>query len=106
MQVRDKIGASRQVFFVGFGSFDTHANQLAYHAGMLAHVSASLSSFNRATEELNIKNDVVLLTLSDFNRTFMANAGGGSDHAWGSHQMVMGGPVLGGSIFGTYIPHG
>ena len=53
-------------------------------------------------QELNIWNNMVGLTLSDFNRTLQPNSTGGSDHAWGSHQIVFGGPVSGGNIFGTF----
>ncbi len=102
IQVRDKVGAPRQVFFVGLGSFDTHATQLDYHAQLLKNLSSGLSSWKQAAEELGIWNNVVLLTLSDFNRTLMANSSGGSDHAWGGHQIVMGGPVQGGSVYGTF----
>jgi len=40
--------------------------------------------------------------MSDFSRTLKPAAGGGSDHAWGGHSMVMGGPVLGGTVYGTF----
>jgi uncharacterized protein (DUF1501 family) len=45
---------------------------------------------------------VTTFTLSDFGRTFQPDSGGGSDHAWGSHHLVMGGSVRGGDFFGTY----
>ena len=41
-------------------------------------------------------------TLSDFGRTFQPAAGGGSDHAWGSHHLILGGAVRGGSLYGTF----
>ncbi len=40
--------------------------------------------------------------MSDFSRTFQPNSNNGSDHAWGSHHMVIGGAVKGGQIYGTY----
>jgi uncharacterized protein (DUF1501 family) len=40
-------------------------------------------------------------TLSDFSRTLQPNTGGGSDHAWGSHQLVIGGAVKGRVLYGT-----
>jgi uncharacterized protein (DUF1501 family) len=30
------------------------------------------------------------------------NSTGGSDHAWGSHHMILGGAVQGGKIYGTF----
>jgi len=43
---------------------------------------------------------VITFTQSDFGRTLTSN-GDGTDHGWGSHQLVMGGPVLGRKIYGT-----
>jgi uncharacterized protein (DUF1501 family) len=45
-------------------------------------------------------NSVTSFTLSDFSRTFLPNTGGGTDHAWGSHQIVVGGAVRGGQMYG------
>ncbi|MEN8867118.1 MAG: DUF1501 domain-containing protein, partial [Akkermansiaceae bacterium] len=38
---------------------------------------------------------------SDFGRSLTSN-GQGSDHGWGGHQMIMGGAVNGGKIYGEY----
>jgi uncharacterized protein (DUF1501 family) len=35
------------------------------------------------------------------SRTFLPNTGGGTDHAWGSHHLVIGDAVRGGQIYGT-----
>ena len=102
IQVRSQVGAPRQVFFVGAGGFDTHSTQLDAHAQMLRDLSSGLFCFKQAAEELGVWNNVVLLTLSEFNRTLMANSSAGSDHAWGGHHIVMGGPVQGGAIHGTF----
>jgi uncharacterized protein (DUF1501 family) len=47
---------------------------------------------------------VTSFTLSDFGRTFKPAAGTppGSDHAWGNHQLVMGGAINGGRVWGTF----
>jgi uncharacterized protein (DUF1501 family) len=51
-------------------------------------------------------NSVTLFTISDFGRTFQPSGTGatavGSDHAWGSHAFIMGGAVLGGTLYGAY----
>jgi uncharacterized protein (DUF1501 family) len=48
--------------------------------------------------ELGTQGQVTTFTESDFSRTFQATSGDGSDHAWGSHHLVMGGAVRGGDI--------
>ena len=48
-----------------------------------------------------MQNDVITFTASDFARTLRSN-GRGTDHAWGGNNFVMGGPVQGGKIYGTF----
>ena len=43
--------------------------------------------------------EVTAFTASDFGRTLTSN-GDGTDHGWGGHQLVVGGGVLGGDIYG------
>ena len=44
---------------------------------------------------------VTVFTESDFSRTNQPNTSVGSDHAWGSHHMILGGAVKGG-VYGTF----
>ncbi len=98
---REALGMRRQIFFCSVGGYDTHSNEMASQANLLAELSQCMSAFYQATEELNITDRVTLFTASDFGRTFQAN-GSGADHAWGSHSMVLGGSVKGGDIYGAY----
>jgi len=100
--VRETLKLSRQVFFVSHGSFDTHAGQLNTQQNLLSQASQALAAFHAATVELGVESAVTTFTLSDFGRTFQPNSGGGSDHAWGSHQLVLGGAVKGGDFYGRY----
>jgi uncharacterized protein (DUF1501 family) len=100
--VRAALKMNRQVFFASFGSFDTHTGQLATQATLLTQLSQALGAFFAATTELGIAPNVTTFTMSDFARTFQPNGGGGSDHGWGSHHLVLGGSVQGGDFFGTY----
>jgi uncharacterized protein (DUF1501 family) len=61
-----------------------------------------MKAFYDATVVLGVESQVTTFTLSDFARTFKPNGGAGTDHAWGSHQLVMGGAVDGGDFYGTY----
>lgn len=99
---RAALGLPRQVFFASLGGFDTHGDdQLQRQQELFTELSAAMTAFHQATVELGVAGDVTQFTASDFGRTLASN-GGGSDHGWGSHQIVMGGAVRGGQIVGTF----
>ena len=98
---RNTLGAKRQTFFIMFGGFDHHDELLNSHALMLPVISRAMSEFDLAMTELGLHDKVTTFTASDFARTLSSN-GKGTDHAWGSNQMVMGGAVKGGNLYGTY----
>jgi uncharacterized protein (DUF1501 family) len=101
IRVQNHLGANRQIFFVSFGGWDHHDNILPQQNTMLPVLSNALYEFNNALNEIGKQNDVVTFTISDFGRTLTSN-GNGSDHAWGGNVMVMGEPITGGKVFGTY----
>jgi uncharacterized protein (DUF1501 family) len=98
IRVRSQMGPGRQVFFCSMGGFDTHASQDGTHTSLLGQLSQAMSAFALATFTLGVAEKVTTFTQSEFNRT-MENNGSGTDHAWGSHQIVLGGSVRGG-IYG------
>jgi uncharacterized protein (DUF1501 family) len=98
---RSGLGMRRQIFFAALGGFDTHDDQLDDHAFLLGRLSNAIADFTQGAEALGIGNQVTLFTASDFNRTYNSN-GKGSDHAWGNHQVVAGGAVRGGRLYGEF----
>jgi uncharacterized protein (DUF1501 family) len=96
------LAVRRQVFFCSIGGFDTHADQLPQQVQLLSSVSQGMSAFYQATQELGVANQVTTFTLSEFGRTLEPGSNGGSDHAWGSHQLVLGGAVKGNAVYGTF----
>lgn len=101
MSVKSFLGTQRQIFFVNYGGWDHHDNLNNNLNTMLPVVNNALYEFNQALIELGMNDNVVTFTISDFARTLTSN-GNGSDHAWGSNQIIMGGPVQGKQIFGSY----
>ncbi len=95
-----RLGARRQIFFVQLGGWDHHDEVLNNQVTMLRTVSQALGFFWAALGELGLRNNVTLFSASEFGRTLTSN-GNGSDHAWGGNQLVMGGAVRGGNIFGN-----
>ncbi len=99
------INMKRQIFFAQIGGFDTHSNQRTGQDALLLQLSQAMKAFYDATVEMGLQNDVTTFTLSDFGRTLQPAGSGavvGSDHAWGNHHLVMGGEVMGRTLFGTY----
>jgi uncharacterized protein (DUF1501 family) len=105
-------GSTRQVYFTEWGSFDTHANQrnTANTSGnddqdtQLSQLADALAAFDKAITAAGMANEVAVFVTSEFNRTLDPAAGNGSDHAWGSHWMVMGGQVNGAKMYGDKFP--
>jgi uncharacterized protein (DUF1501 family) len=100
ISVRGALSAKRQIFFVSYGSFDTHDDQLDDQPSLLSTISQALGAFYAATEELGIAGSVATFTMSEFARTLNTD-GDGTDHAWGGIQFVMGGSVIGQRLYGT-----
>lgn len=95
------LGVKRQVFFVSLGGFDTHSGQNPRHAALMARVAHAMQYFDTALGAIGARNHVTTFTASDFGRTFTSN-GDGTDHGWGAHQLVMGGAVRGGDLYGSF----
>lgn len=99
---QSSLGVKRQIFFCSYGGFDTHGDQLVQHVQLLSAVSQSMSAFYQATQELGVSNQVTTFTVSEFGRTLEPGSNGGTDHAWGNHQLVLGGAVKGNTLYGTF----
>jgi len=101
IEAHSALGAKRQVFLASLGSFDTHTNELATQQTLFSQLDPALAAFHSAMTDIGAGSNVTSFTLSDFSRTFAPNTGGGSDHAWGSHHLVIGGAVHGGQLYGV-----
>lgn len=103
LSIQPLLGVGRQVFFVSMGGFDTHDNQVTTQPALLAQLAQGLAEFDSALTQLNIQDQVTSFTMSDFGRTLSSN-GDGTDHGWAGNQLVMGGAVRGGEIYGQVLP--
>ena len=100
------INMKRQIFFTQLGGFDTHSAEIGGQGALLSQVSQAINAFFAATVELGVQDKVTTFTMSDFGRTLQPAGTGvnavGTDHAWGNHQLIVGGSVLGHTLYGTY----
>lgn len=106
---RQAIGNNRQIFFCQVRGYDTHAAALVSHETLMTELSGALFAFRNALKDpgLHVFDAVTTFTMSDFNRTLVANGSdpeSGTDHAWGGHHIVMGGSVNGGDLYGHFPP--
>ncbi|PZU10239.1 DUF1501 domain-containing protein [Sphingomonas sp.] len=102
IEARGTLGHSRQTFLVSQGGYDTHAGQISTQAALFTDLANAMLGFNRAMKALGLNENVTCFTMSDFGRVYNGNAQGGSDHAWGSNHLVMGGALAPRQVIGTY----
>jgi uncharacterized protein (DUF1501 family) len=98
---RSSLGVGRQIFFCSLGGFDTHSDQLVTQVTLYQQLSQAMNAFYQSTQELGVASNVTTFTLSEFSRTLQPGSNGGTDHAWGGHQLILGGAVKGNQIYGT-----
>lgn len=101
IKARGELEVRRQTFFVMLGGWDLHSELLDPHEALLNQLDDALGDFNAALKGDGLSDQVTTFTASDFGRSLTSN-GQGSDHGWGGHQIVMGGAVNGGRIYGEY----
>lgn len=95
-------GLRRQIFQVNFGGFDTHTRQQGVHDALLAGVSKALAGFDAANRDNGMDGQVLTLIGTEFGRTLRPGSGEGTEHAWGTHWMVLGPMVAGGQVHGAF----
>lgn len=101
IEARATTGLKRQVFYVALNGFDSHSNQLTVQQNLFGQLGPAMLAFYNATVSLGVADNVTSFTMSDFSRTLKPNSSG-TDHAWGSHHLVLGGGVKGGDIYGQF----
>lgn len=99
----------RQIFFVALGGFDTHGPEFWSDLPVQnKKIDRAIDAFWQSMGKIKVQgsatatgqDQVTLFTMSDFGRSLSSN-GGGSDHGWGGHHVVLGGAVKGGKIYGA-----
>jgi len=92
-----------QVAFADIGGWDHHVNEGSTQgqiANVLGEFSQSLAAF--WTDLGDLREDTVVVTMSEFGRTARENGNRGTDHGHANVMFVMGGPVKGGKVYGRW----
>lgn len=85
-----------EAIHLGFGAFDTHANQARLHAELLGPLGSNLNAFQDHLERLGMADRVVTMVYSEFGRRPAENVSGGTDHGSAGPVFVLGKGVHGG----------
>ncbi|HEX4948201.1 MAG TPA: DUF1501 domain-containing protein [Blastocatellia bacterium] len=92
-----------EVAFADIGGWDTHANEGAGQgqlANRLLEFSQGIAALHADLKDR--RDDVVILTMTEFGRTAKENGNRGTDHGHASCMFVLGGNVNGGKVLGKW----
>jgi uncharacterized protein (DUF1501 family) len=81
--------------FLEHGGFDTHSDERPRLTELLSDINIGLVSLIETLKALGKWNDVVIVTMSEFSRTF-ENGSAGTDHGHAAPMFVLGGGIKGG----------
>ncbi len=84
------------LYKAGFGSFDTHHNQLGTQARLLAELADTLDTFAQLMKKTGHWDQVLVMTYSEFGRRVAQNGSQGTDHGTANVHLLAGGQVKGG----------
>lgn len=93
-------GFGTRLFHVGFGSFDTHAQQLPTQQGLLRQLDQALGALHQDLQAQGLLERTVVLLHSEFGRRTHENQSQGTDHGAAAPVLLLGGGVVAG-LHGT-----
>ena len=84
--------------------YDSHSGQATNHLNNLRSLSMAMCDFQKSLEEMEMDDEVLSVTMSDFGRTLKNNSNG-TDHGWAGHNFVMTGDTTfnGGTVYGDVL---
>ncbi len=88
--------APTRIFYLNFGSFDTHVSQSGQHNGLFDRLGDAVFGFLRDLKRIGRDDDVAVLAFTEFGRRVKENASFGTDHGVASPMFIFGSKVKGG----------
>jgi uncharacterized protein (DUF1501 family) len=79
-----------RIYYVTLGGFDTHANQLGSHSGLMDRFADGVAAFQKDLELQGNADRVLTMTFSEFGRRVTENASGGTDHGTAAPMFLIG----------------
>jgi uncharacterized protein (DUF1501 family) len=91
-------GLDTRLYYTAIAGFDTHANQLASHAGLLRQFSDAVAAFIDDLARRRCADRVTVVAFSEFGRRVAENASAGTDHGAAAPMFLVGPKVRAGLI--------
>ena len=80
-----------KVYYVSFGSFDTHVNQDAQQKRLFVELNDAIKAFTSDMKSNDRFQDVLMMTFSEFGRRVSQNASNGTDHGTANNMFFISG---------------
>jgi uncharacterized protein (DUF1501 family) len=88
-------GLGTRVFYTNHGGYDSHANELQTHPGLMTELSGAIADFMDDLEQHDAADEIAILVFTEFGRRMRDN-GSGTDHGSGGGAFIIGKNVTGG----------
>ncbi len=95
-----KGGLGTRVYRVSHGDFDTHSEQSWKHRTLLQELAQAIHAFYEDLSKMNLQDEVVVMTYSEFGRRLEENGSEGTDHGTAAPMMLFGTALGGSAIIG------
>ena len=79
-----------------------NAPALREGAQLFQQLNDGMVAFYNTIRDMGLANSITIYTDTEFNRALTPNSSGGTEPAWGGHQLILGGAVKGNAIYGTF----
>lgn len=86
--IKGRLGT--KIYMVEIDGFDTHAEQAMYMPQLLIDVSTSIKAFYDDISSANMQNDTLVMSFTEFGRTYAENDSLGTDHGTGAPVLFFG----------------
>jgi len=86
--IRGRLGT--KIYMVSIGGFDTHDTQINDHPTLIQDLAESVNVFLNEINDAGMSEDVLVMTFSEFGRTYAENDSQGTDHGTGAPVFLFG----------------
>lgn len=102
IKVRSERGVTKDFFVVEDPSYDHHFEGKTKLHPKFDALDAALNGFRQDMKAIGTWARTTVIVVTEFGRSISPNAGGGTDHAWLGHALLLGGGIKGGTIHGKH----